>query len=182
MTTGTTANSSSRNALHVKIMKVSKIAGTAVAFGGLGFLLYAAFQLNSENISINFRLEATGQRVEYLERTPRSGILSKLPWNDDNGHAIIEIYTNDGNLEMKAYDEKLDGSLLGQDDWLEVILTDNKKVTCFPDKAINSAGIKTVFRADNDPVENAKIAGVEGYCMRQLESADSIYKTVRASK
>ena len=181
MTTGTMANSRLKGTLY-RIRNISLIVGGAAALAGVVFLAYAAVHLNRENIRRSIRLEAAGQIVEYVERTPRSGFLSKLPWNDDNGHAIMEFYSSDKTLEMKAFDEDLDGSLLGQGDRLEVILKGGKKVTCFQYKAINAAGVETAFRADNDPVENAKISGVKNYCMGQLESVDSIYQTVRAAK
>ena len=181
MATNTTANSRLKDILYT-IRNISLVAAGVAVLAGVGFLAYAAVHLNSENIRKSVKLEATGQMVKYLERTPRSGTLSHLSWNDKNGHAILEIYASDGNLEAKAFDEDLDGSLLGQGDRLEVILKGGKKVTCFSDKAINSANIETVFKANADPIEDAKISGASDYCGRQFERADSIYQTVMASK
>ena len=181
MATGATAYSRIKDTLYT-IRNISLIAVGAATLFGVSFLAYAAFHLNSENIRKSIKLEATGQKVEYLERTSRTGILNWLPWNDDNGHAIVKFYASDGNLEMQAFDGDLDGSLLGQKDRLEVMLKGGKKVTCSLDRAINAAGVETAFSANDDPIETAKNFGARDYCARQFEKADSIYQTVRAAK
>ena len=123
-------------------------------------------------------IEETGQRVEYFERTPRMGILRWLPWNDDNGHAIINFYSNE-TLEMRAYDEDLNGGLFGRNDRLELILKNHKKVTCFSGSVVNSNDVKTEFGFREDPIDNAENSAAAAYCLKYQERADIVYETVR---
>ncbi len=164
-----------------RIIGVAKDIFAVVAFlgvlSGIVFVAYSGTNINRENIRQTFAIEGSGQRVEYLVRTPRKDLLRLLPWNDSDGHAIIMAYDGNGVKEKETFDEDYDGSLLGESDRV-VISIDGKTVKCFANKAINSKGENVPFVDSRDPILNAMVEGARGYCRTQTDAAEALYMQV----
>ena len=168
--------------------KVSILSGSiardifiAVAFlGGLVGIVFVAYfgaNINRENVRQTVEIEGSGQRVEYLVRTPRKDLLRILPWNDSDGHAIVRAYDGNGVEVWEAVDEDYDGGLSGESDTV-VVSIDDKTVTCFANKAVNSKGEDVFFVNSPDPILNAMAEGARGYCRTQTEAAEVLYRQV----
>ncbi len=151
------------------VKDTAAFVGTIGILAGIVLTAYAGASINRENIRQAVIIEGGSQLVEYSARTPRRGIVSLLPWNDDNGHAII----NYGNT--MAVDEDYNGSLFDSGDVI-AIKAGGKAVKCLLDKAVNAGGDDVLFTGSSDPIVNAMITGAKNYCESQRVSADTIYQ------
>lgn len=170
-------NSASHRLLNV-VRNITAIVAVCGVLAGSGFLIYVGTGINKENIKQTVVLEGTGQRIDYRARTPREGLWRLVPWNDDNGHAIMSVYDLSGVKVLRAVDEDYNGNLLDERDELTVHI-DGKTVKCFLNKAINSKGEEVAFVGSDDPIINAMFEGARNYCSANAASANTLYLQTR---
>ncbi|MBI2141669.1 hypothetical protein HYU16_04585 [Candidatus Woesearchaeota archaeon] len=168
----------SRYGLMKVATNIATLAAVGCALAGFGFLVHFSAGINKEDTRQAVVIEGTGQRIEYLARTPRKGSLRLVPWNDDNGHAIMRAYDSSGVEVLKGVDEDYNGSFSDEGDKL-TIRVDGKTVKCFFDRGVNSKGEEFAFVASDDPITNAMVEGARGYCSTKVASANSLYLQTR---
>ncbi len=155
------------------------VGGVFVA--GVTGVVYGAYfivNINSENIRESIALEGNGQKAEYFARAPRNGFLSRIPWNDDDGHAIIKVRNASGSEVMEAFDKNYNGSLADAVDAISVSIGKGK-ISCYAGKAVDLDGKDVPFVEPGDPLRNAMVTAARGYCSSQRAMAEEIYREVR---